>query len=1034
MIHLSLPGHRILQLRFFTLPFFVSSLATSKPVVIWASDPVQAGESVMVRGDDFGSKPGVEISISKNGKSSDWCPAPVFQQTATTLKFGLPENIGDGIVSFRIKHESEISEVNVVNAPKVWWIQGDETETATPGGWLRLFGLNMNLHPGARLILKSADDSVNLTPVRIDEFALNVKLPASLRAGVYSIRFENGLVHPSAALAVGNFTIAPKRSFKDSKFDVIDFGAVPAEPGYLQYTTAMMAEGQVDSADAVQRAVDAAGKAGGGVVTLPRGIFVLSHGITMPVNVTLRGAGKDLTVLSYVDDMLPRQQKTSKLYWGAQQYEPIQAPDTPPHPFLIRGLGHFAVEDMAIYAINHQAGILSELPMFSPDAGHVTVRRVIMRLDRFINNEKSDRHYTNAEEVFLKRWKDIRRMGAIDLGGPNNQITDCDIYSSTQVLMLNGSSGYIARNKFSATPHHWTIFGRRTEKVIFEDNDCSDGGVSLNSVHDMVTNDGKTRIPSIYSREIYIARNTMKDSFRGDRDGGFNSDFHAPVGIYTGNVATCDGTQLELPRETNVSDFASTWKGAVVVVLDGKGAGQYRSLMGGEGKHLIVDRPWDVPLDTTSFISVCKALDHVIAVGNEAHDAGNTVLFWCGGIEVVAARNKSVRAGAIEQTTLSYEGQVLPGLRAQFFDNEITEGISWGASFIFPRGAFIGSITYPPIYNDRKLQAEAGKPVTAPDYHGPMALEQVFRRNHIANNGRFMVGGNVQNILFENGTVRNAEIGVEVTSRGGRWADFLDGGPSDILARNNQFENVTIPYAGDRLNQTKMIPEVQASNSATLPVPNEKAGWLRRHDSINERAAQGNVDLIYLGDSIVQNFEKQGRDVWNRYYSHRNALNLGISGDRTQHLLWRLDHGNVDGISPKLAIVMIGQNNGGHNTASEIADGITAVVQRLKSKLPDTKILLLGIFQRREKPTPERSVLDEANSKIATLADDDKVFYMNINSIFLRSDGTIPSELMPDFEHPSPHGHRVWAEAIESKVAELMGDERVPGLSELMVR
>jgi lysophospholipase L1-like esterase len=1029
-----LTSHSSLPFRFLTLSLLTSSLATSKPVVIWASDPVQAGESVMVRGDDFGSKADVEISISKNGKNGDWNPAPVFQQTPTTLKFGLPKNIGDGIVSFRIKHDSNVSEVNVVNAPKVWWIQGDETETATPGGWLRLFGLNMNLHPGAKLVLKSPDASVILTPNSIDEFALNANIPANLKAGVYSIRFENGLAHPRAALAVGNFTIAPKRSFKDSKFDVMDFGAVPAEPGYLQYTTAMMAEGQVDSADAVQRAVDAAGRAGGGVVTLPRGIFVLSRGITMPVNVTLRGAGKDLTVLSYVDDMLPRQQKTSKLYWGAQQYEPIQAPDIPPHPFLIRGVGRFAVEDMAIYAINHQAGILSELPMFSPDAGHVAVRRVIMRLDRFINNERSTRHYTNPEEVFLKRWKDIRRMGAIDLGGPNNQITDCDIYSSSQVLMLNGSSGYIARNKFSATPHHWTIFGRRTEKVIFEDNECSDGGVSLNSVHDMVTNDGKTRIPSIYSREIYIARNTMKDSYRGDRDGGFNSDFHAPVGIYTGNVATCDGLQVLLPRETKVPDFATTWKGAVVVVLEGKGAGQYRSLMGGEGKRLIVDRPWDVPLDSTSFISVCKALDHVIAVGNEAHDAGNTVLFWCGGIEVVAARNKSVRAGAIEQTTLSYDGQVLPGLRAQFFDNEITEGISWGASFIFPRGAFIGSITYPPIYNDRKLQAEAGKPVTAPDYHGPMALEQVFRRNHIANSGRFMVGGNVQNILFENGTVRHSEIGVEVTSRGGRWADFLDGGPTDILARNNQFENVANPYAGDRLNQTKIVSESQSSNSATLPVPPEKASWLRRHNSINERAAQGDVDLIYLGDSIVQNFEKQGRDVWNHYYSHRNALNLGVSGDRTQHLLWRLDHGNIDGISPKLAIVMIGQNNGGHNTANEISDGVAAVVYRLRSKLPDTKILLLGVFQRREKPNPERGIIDEVNSTIAKLADDDKIFYMNINSVFLRPDGTIPSELMPDFEHPSPHGHRAWAEAIESKVAELMGDARVPRLSELRVR
>jgi hypothetical protein len=266
---------------------------------------------------------------------------------------------------------------------------------------------------------------------------------------------------------------------------------------------------------------------------------------------------------------------------------------------------------------------------------------------------------------------------------------------------------------------------------------------------------------------------------------------------------------LELPKETEDPAFATKWKGAIVVVMDGKGAGQYRSLVGGAGKTLLVDRPWDVPLDSSSFITVCKALDHVIAVDNETHDAGNTVLFWCGGVEVVAARNKSVRGGAIQQITISYEGQFLPGLRAQFFDNEIIQGITWGASFIFPRGSNIGTITYPPVYHDRTLQADKGQPVTAPDYHGPMALDQVFRRNHIANNGRFMVGGNVQNVLFEKGQVSNANIGVEVSSRGGRWADFLVGGPTDILISKNHFKNVTKPYGGDRLNEAVIIPATE---------------------------------------------------------------------------------------------------------------------------------------------------------------------------------------------------------------------------------
>lgn len=96
-----------------------------------------------------------------------------------------------------------------------------------------------------------------------------------------------------------------------------------------------------------------------------------------------------------------------------------------------------------------------------------------------------------------------------------------------------------------------------------------------------------------------------------------------------------------------------------------------------------------------------------------------------------------------------------------------------------------------------------------------------------------------------------------------------------------------------------------------MPVAKTKPAWIERHEAMNAKAKAGGIDLIYIGDSIVQFFETKGMDVWNRYYAPRKALNLGISADRTQHVLWRLDHGNIDGIAPKLAIVMIGQNNGG---------------------------------------------------------------------------------------------------------------------------
>jgi lysophospholipase L1-like esterase len=216
----------------------------------------------------------------------------------------------------------------------------------------------------------------------------------------------------------------------------------------------------------------------------------------------------------------------------------------------------------------------------------------------------------------------------------------------------------------------------------------------------------------------------------------------------------------------------------------------------------------------------------------------------------------------------------------------------------------------------------------------------------------------------------------------------------------------------------------QTTNTAVIPVPMNKPGWMERHESMNAKARQGKVDLIYIGDSIVQRYEGVGKPIWDHYYAPRNALNLGISGDRTQHVIWRLDHGNIEGITPKLAIVMIGQNNGGHNTATEIAEGVTEVVKRIRTKLPKTKILLLGIFQRREKPTPERAALAEANQIISKLANS-SITYMDINSVFVQPDGTIPASLMPDYEHPSEFGFKRWAEAIETKVAELIGDKPI---------
>lgn len=217
----------------------------------------------------------------------------------------------------------------------------------------------------------------------------------------------------------------------------------------------------------------------------------------------------------------------------------------------------------------------------------------------------------------------------------------------------------------------------------------------------------------------------------------------------------------------------------------------------------------------------------------------------------------------------------------------------------------------------------------------------------------------------------------------------------------------------------------EKENTAIVPVPRD-ANWMKRHELINERAKAGNIDLLFIGDSITQGWEGAGKEIWEKFYGKRHAMNAGIGGDRTQHVLWRLDHGNIDGIKPKVAVLMIGTNNSNRedNTAEEIGAGITAIVQKLRSKLPETKILVLAVFPRGEKPSPQREKNAKASEIASKLADGKMVHYLDIGPKFLEADGTLSKEVMPDLLHLNQKSYTTWAESIEPKVAELLGEKK----------
>jgi lysophospholipase L1-like esterase len=196
-----------------------------------------------------------------------------------------------------------------------------------------------------------------------------------------------------------------------------------------------------------------------------------------------------------------------------------------------------------------------------------------------------------------------------------------------------------------------------------------------------------------------------------------------------------------------------------------------------------------------------------------------------------------------------------------------------------------------------------------------------------------------------------------------------------------------------------------------------------RHEAIKATPNKKKVDLIFVGDSITHGWDTTGTGtkIWQQVYAPFNAVNMGFGGDRTEHVLWRFDDGELDGISPKVAVIMIGTNNWRANTYQEIAEGVEAVCNRLRSKLPKTKILLLGIFPRVSSDPWAGANVVMANRLIEKLEDGNWISYLDIGSAFRDKKGRLPQEIMPDGLHPNEAGYEIWAEAIRPKLSELMG-------------
>jgi lysophospholipase L1-like esterase len=230
-----------------------------------------------------------------------------------------------------------------------------------------------------------------------------------------------------------------------------------------------------------------------------------------------------------------------------------------------------------------------------------------------------------------------------------------------------------------------------------------------------------------------------------------------------------------------------------------------------------------------------------------------------------------------------------------------------------------------------------------------------------------------------------------------------------------------------------LVTAAAAPNYAVQPVLHP--GTEKRHESFNVISKQGEAQLVFLGDSITHGWEGKGKAIWTKEWAPLKAANFGIGGDRTEHVLWRLEHGNFDGLKPKAIVLMIGTNNTGHQgrpqkelngavyecTAEQTAEGIKAILTQLRKKCPDAKILVLGIFPRgADKNDKFRQQNEATNAIVKGFADGQKVFFLDVGAKFLEPDGTLSKTIMPDLLHPNEKGYQIWSDAIKADVLALL--------------
>lgn len=681
------------------------------PVVTWASYPVGGGEHVLLHGGDWGANPRVEVAGREEA-------ATVLSDTG--LVFPLPGN-GEAIVEGRVRNGQGVSRPFTLNAPTVWWLQGDGGDASTPGGVLRVFGRSLAPSraetPKAGVGVLLGDRALVLE--KTDVWSLTARVPADMPVGTYPVRVRNGLKGGADWYDAGTWTVAPPRAvWKADVFNVEDYGA---EPNDLE-----------SDSDAFAAALAAAARNGGGTVYVPCGRYMLTRTLVIPPHVLLKGEDRAL----------------AQIFW----------PDRPlPPENLIEGSHSFGIHDLFISSGQYRNGIVAKNDMASANCmraarGTLTHDISLRRLRlKFVSDQWRDE---NNLENFLPRYS-MRGDGIVVRNCLRGEIVDCVLYcdkDAQRTLFFNFTGDYIRMADCRVNGTGWAIFGG--DRCIFENNDANNCTYSISSVCRRMFWSGNRQTDLFTNNREAVTHDGAQTAWCAKRRG----EQGCASGVVQGTHVT-----LAFPKDLHwkTGTNHAAWVGCELQITDGRGAGQTREIVAMRGYgDLEIDRPFDLAPDATSLFVIVAERRHLLYVDNDIEDAGVAIQLYGGVTDCVVARNRCRRAGGFHGSGRDYHG-VITCWYVQFLGNVVEEGNchrgSIGTDFRGAGASLIGAFP--------------------PNVKWPLSQSYVYRDNEIRSNGSLFVS--VKNALVEKNTVRRSSVGV--TSR--RYQETMYLADNDVFDR-----------------------------------------------------------------------------------------------------------------------------------------------------------------------------------------------------------------------------------------------------------